>query len=86
MEKKNKKDASGKREIEACLKSKGSIFDSPVERYRGVQVSLDIYRGNVSRNDSIVLPVVGTRQSHVDSSGTEHISHVNTPRTVDTFI
>jgi hypothetical protein len=37
--------------------------------------------------DSIVLPVrSSTRQSLLNSSGSERISRVNTPRTVDTFI
>ena len=42
---------------------------------------------HASCEDSIVLPVQsGTRQSLVDSSGSEHIPCVNTPRTLDTFI
>ena len=40
-----------------------------------------------SCKDSIVLPVQsGTRQPPVDSPSSDRISHVNTPRTVDTFI
>ena len=39
---------------------------------------------HTSCKDSIVFP--GTRQSHVDSPGSERISRVNNPRTVDTFI
>lgn len=42
---------------------------------------------HASCKDSIVLPVQsGTRQSPLDSSGSERISRVNTPGTVDTFI
>ena len=42
---------------------------------------------HASCNDSIVLPLQsGTRQSLAGSSGSERISSVNTPGTVDTFI
>ena len=53
--------------------------------YKAIMASpLDTALHASCRKHSIVLP--GTRQSLLDSSGSERISRVNTPRPVDTFI
>ena len=55
--------------------------------YKAITASPQDTAFHASCKDSIVLPLQsGTRQSLLDSSGSELISRVNTPRPVDAFI